>query len=473
MRKINYIFWLKSLSKSTKFLLSAVIMSLTSFVFLVVAAPPSSYYSPGETLEPNCAPGDTNCSVLSPAISGVNSDITSLTGLTTALSVIQGGTGLNSITSGKLLYATTTNVMAELTLDTTLGISDSTLSVQDNSITGAKISLGSDAQGDIMFYNGTDWARLGAGTDGQYLKTTGAGSDPEWSNLSIDLATTTTVYVDSINGTATGRGTINDPLDTIYNATQWIESSTGGNDVAHDNFWVIQLAPGTYYGTGFDSDTIVLDDGVSLKGSGNTNTNVKDKVHLHRFSGIRNLKIDVDNQGTEGLIRCHEGDYIIEQVLLSGNDWSGASVGIWSQGGEGRISDVLLEMTNHDTNEVIGISHTGSGEIKVQNVTVAFFPGDASTPTRAIESTNASGDVRVRGVYHDSQSSFADTFYENGGVITLDKLGTGKLEVDDVFKVIPKSTATCDTSNEGGIYYDSDDDHFYGCNGTSWVQLDN
>ena len=32
--------------------------------------------------------------------------------------------------------------------------------VADNSITGAKIAMGSDAAGDILYYNGTDYARL-------------------------------------------------------------------------------------------------------------------------------------------------------------------------------------------------------------------------------------------------------------------------------------------------------------------------
>lgn len=55
-----------------------------------------------------------------------------------------------------------------------------TSQIDDNSVTGAKIALGSDAQGDIMYYNGTDWVRLAAGTSGQYLKTNGAGANPSW-----------------------------------------------------------------------------------------------------------------------------------------------------------------------------------------------------------------------------------------------------------------------------------------------------
>ena len=52
-----------------------------------------------------------------------------------------------------------------------------------NKIDGTKIALGSAAQGDIMFYNGADWARLAAGTSGQFLETQGSGSNPAWADV--------------------------------------------------------------------------------------------------------------------------------------------------------------------------------------------------------------------------------------------------------------------------------------------------
>jgi len=46
------------------------------------------------------------------------------------------------------------------------------------------------------------------------------------------------------------------------------------------------------------------------------------------------------------------------------------------------------------------------------------------------------------------------------------------LDVDGVIRTRPRSTATCNANAEGGIYYDSDDDHFYGCTTAGWVRLD-
>jgi hypothetical protein len=54
-------------------------------------------------------------------------------------------------------------------------------------------SIAGLAQGDVLYYNGTAWVRLGAGTSGQVLTTQGSGANPQWSTVSSDyvlLATT-------------------------------------------------------------------------------------------------------------------------------------------------------------------------------------------------------------------------------------------------------------------------------------------
>ncbi|MEK7635615.1 MAG: hypothetical protein AAB405_00830, partial [Patescibacteria group bacterium] len=74
-------------------LLTALVAIILGGGILAFATPPASPYTPGETLSPNCSPTSTNCTVVTPAFSGANSDITSISGLTTMLSIIQGGTG--------------------------------------------------------------------------------------------------------------------------------------------------------------------------------------------------------------------------------------------------------------------------------------------------------------------------------------------------------------------------------------------
>lgn len=61
--------------------------------------------------------------------------------------------------------------------------------VADGAVDGAAIAMGSDAQGDILYFNGTAYARLAAGTSGQVLQTGGASADPSW----VDQSTNTSV----------------------------------------------------------------------------------------------------------------------------------------------------------------------------------------------------------------------------------------------------------------------------------------
>ena len=55
-----------------------------------------------------------------------------------------------------------------------------TAKIENNAVDGAKIAMTSDAQGDVLFYGGTDYERLAPGTSGKFLKTQGAAADPIW-----------------------------------------------------------------------------------------------------------------------------------------------------------------------------------------------------------------------------------------------------------------------------------------------------
>jgi len=60
-----------------------------------------------------------------------------------------------------------------------LGIASEIL---DNTINGAKIAMGADVTGDMIYFNGTDYRRLGIGTAGQHLAVNSGTSAPEWVN---------------------------------------------------------------------------------------------------------------------------------------------------------------------------------------------------------------------------------------------------------------------------------------------------
>lgn len=64
-----------------------------------------------------------------------------------------------------------------------LGFHPTYVAVGDNSVTGAKIAMGSDAAGDTLYYNGTDYVRLPKGTAGQVLKVNSGATAPEWGEM--------------------------------------------------------------------------------------------------------------------------------------------------------------------------------------------------------------------------------------------------------------------------------------------------
>lgn len=68
---------------------------------------------------------------------------------------------------------------------------------------------GTPAQGDIIYFNGTTWVRLGAGTAGQILQTGGAAANPSWS----------TRYGSPTTLTDGATVTIDHSLNTLYQVT--------------------------------------------------------------------------------------------------------------------------------------------------------------------------------------------------------------------------------------------------------------
>ena len=55
-----------------------------------------------------------------------------------------------------------------------------TAEIAANAVDGSKIAMGSDSAGDVLYYNGTDYVRLGAGTASQTLKMNSGATAPEW-----------------------------------------------------------------------------------------------------------------------------------------------------------------------------------------------------------------------------------------------------------------------------------------------------
>ncbi len=91
-------------------------------------------------------------------------------------------------------------------------------------------SLSGLAQGDIVYYNGTDWVRLGAGTSGQALITNGTGANPSWGTISSGTYSLHDFQQYGYNSTVTSSNSTNAYID-IAGGNYLSFTPTSTNDV--------------------------------------------------------------------------------------------------------------------------------------------------------------------------------------------------------------------------------------------------
>jgi len=85
------------------------------------------------------------------------------------------------------------------------------------------------------------------------------------------------------------------------------------------------------------------------------------------------------------------------------------------------------------------------------------------------KTNDANNDFRIKSAVTD-----AFTIQQATGNIGIGTTAPAvKLDVNGMIRTAPATSTICNTTIKGGIYYNSTDNHFYGCNGTTWKQLDN
>lgn len=126
----------------------------------------------------------------------------------------------------------------------------------DSSLPPYVTAPSSPAQGDILFYDGSAWAKLAAGTSGQYLQTQGASANPQWATVTGTgglLKESGSGY--ALDNGSTGRGTVGTKSVSLeysntgsgYGATGDYAFSIGEKTAAHN--------PGSFSG-GIESNSI-------------------------------------------------------------------------------------------------------------------------------------------------------------------------------------------------------------------------
>lgn len=120
------------------------------------------------------------------------------------------------------LTKVTTGLIGNLAVDTAHLAAGAveTVKIAGNQVDGEKISLASEAQGDLMWYDGTNWARVGKGTAGQLLQGN-TTSIPTW----VTAGRVIQIVNTQISAAATGT-TLMPNDDTIPQITEGDEYMT-------------------------------------------------------------------------------------------------------------------------------------------------------------------------------------------------------------------------------------------------------
>jgi hypothetical protein len=100
------------------------------------------------------------------------------------------------------------------------------IQIDAGSVDGAALALTSQAQGTVMYYNGSTWVILAPGTSGEALKTQGVGANPVWGAVS-----STGDFADGGDTAAAARvlgnnNAFNMGIET--NAVTWLDINTNG-----------------------------------------------------------------------------------------------------------------------------------------------------------------------------------------------------------------------------------------------------
>ena len=191
-------------------------------------------------------------------------------------------------TSGAALIADGTNFNpVVISGDIAIG-TDGAASIQANSVDGTHIALGSDASGDIMYYNGTNYIRLAKGDDDQVL--TLSSGVPTWAaaagggSAADDIsAGDAAVTLTTTSGNITIDAQANDS-DIIFKGTD------GGADLTFLTLDGSEAGSAT-----FNHDIFITDNGQVVLGAGSDLQMYHDGTNTYITNNTGQFKINGDD----------------------------------------------------------------------------------------------------------------------------------------------------------------------------------
>lgn len=117
------------------------------------------------------------------------------------------------------------------------------------------LTITSEAQGTILFFDGTNWVRLAVGNSGEYLQTQGASSDPQWATVTASISS-------GLSSPFSIEGGTYDPVTTVTSQTTGAAALTIPDLANIAQEWVFTKVAQTLLNKSLsDSTTLVIESG--------------------------------------------------------------------------------------------------------------------------------------------------------------------------------------------------------------------
>lgn len=184
------------------------------------------------------------------------------------------------------------------------GVTIDSVLLKDGKMNTDYLETTSEAQGDVLYHNGTKWTRLAAGTDGKFLKTQGASANPTWANP-------TALTCGGLEDSFTLEGGTHDPVTTITQQTTGAASLTIPDLANTSQQWVFTKVAQTLENKTLTAPKFA-DNGYIADDSGNEQI-VFGKV----ASAVNEIKVTNAATGSHPSIAAQGGDTNIDLLLAA------------------------------------------------------------------------------------------------------------------------------------------------------------
>ncbi|MFH1683971.1 MAG: hypothetical protein ABIA67_03725 [Candidatus Margulisiibacteriota bacterium] len=306
-----------------------------------------------------------------------------------------------------------------------------TMSGASNTLTNlgiTNLTIAGESQGDIIYRDGTGWTRLPAGTSGNFLKTNGAGANPQWSGGNSGTVTQVNTGTGLAGGPITGSGTLEVKYD---NATVGLNGS-GSLEVKDSSITSTKIANDTIVNADINTGAAIAYSKLNLANSiigGDLATNINiyttGTVTAAAFSGTFTGTAE-DSNKLGGNLPAY---YATASNLTT---HTGASTGVHGATGAvvGTSDTQILTNKTIDASQLVNNSITaskmGTGSVTTDaianaNVTAAKLASNAAVLTFAKQ-----GDTRLTGNV-DLKAGTNITLNQTGQTIEVVAAGGGGL----------------------------------------------